>query len=309
MSKVLISPRSLTRDGHPSLDLLKEAGYEVVFCTPGKQPTEEELIRLLPGCIGFLAGVEKITAKALDAAQGLKVISRNGSGIDNIDLEAAERLGITICKTEGANAKGVAELTIGLMYALVRLIPLHDRTMKSERWERKKGIEIEGRTLGLVGCGQIGKEVALRALGVGMKVTAFRRHPDRSFAPSDSFRWGSFEEVIEDSDVISLHRPASPSGNPVIDGGVISRMKKGVYLINTSRASLIEDASVLEALDGGHVAGFATDVYEKEPPDDYSIVHHECVIATPHLGGYTDESVDRATTAAVENIINTLKAK
>ena len=309
MSKVLISPRSLTRDGHPSLDLLKEAGYEVVFCTPGKQPTEEELIRLLPGCVGFLAGVEKITAKALDAAQGLRVISRNGSGIDNIDLEAAERLGITICKTEGANAKGVAELTIGLMYALVRLIPLHDRTMKSERWERKKGIELEGRTLGLVGCGQIGKEVALRALGVGMKVTAFRRHPDRSFAPSDSFRWGSFEEVIEESDVISLHRPASPSGKPVIDGGVISRMKKGVCLINTSRASLIEDASVLEALDRGHVAGFATDVYEKEPPDDYSIVHHERVIATPHLGGYTDESVDRATTAAVENIINTLKAK
>ncbi len=309
MSKVLISPRSLTRDGHPSLDLLREAGYEVVFCTPGKQPTEEELIRLLPGCVGFLAGVEKITAKALDAAKGLKVISRNGSGIDNIDLEAAERLGITICKTEGANAKGVAELTVGLMFALVRLIPLHDRTMKSERWERKKGIELEGCTLGLLGCGQIGKEVALRALGVGMKVAAFRRHPDLSFAPSDSFSWGSFDEVIEKSDMISLHRPASPSGKPVIDEGAILKMKKGVYLINTSRASLLEDASVLKALDDGHIAGFATDVYDKEPPDDYSLVHHERVIATPHLGGYTDESVDRATTAAVENIINTLKAK
>jgi len=309
MSKVLVSPRSLTRDGHPSLDLLKQAGYEVVFCTPGKQPDEDELLRLLPGCVGFLAGVETISEKALEAATDLKVISRNGTGIDNIDLDAAGRLGITICKTEGANAKGVAELTIGLMYALARFIPLLDGKMKHETWERKKGIELEGRVLGLVGCGQIGKEVALRALGVGMKVTAFRRHPDRSFAPSDRFSWGSFEEVIEKSDVISLHRPASPSGEPVVDAGVIAKMKRGVYLINTSRASLIDEASALEALDDGHIAGLATDVYVKEPPEDYRLVRHERVIATPHLGGYTSESVDRATTAAVENIINTLKEK
>jgi phosphoglycerate dehydrogenase-like enzyme len=157
MGKVLISPRSLTRDGHPALDLLKEAGHEVVFCTPGKQPSEEELLRLLPGCVGFLAGVETISEKALESAKDLKVISRNGTGVDNIDLEAAERLGIAICKTEGANAKGVAELTIGLMYALARFLPLHDAKMKNETWERKKGIELEGRVLGLVGCGQIGK--------------------------------------------------------------------------------------------------------------------------------------------------------
>jgi D-3-phosphoglycerate dehydrogenase len=151
--------------------------------------------------------------------------------------------------------------------------------------------------------------VALRALGVGMRVAAFRRHPDTSFAPSNRFSWGSFDDVIEKSDVISLHRPASPSGEPVIDQGVISKMKKGVYLINTSRASLIDEASALEALDDGQIAGLATDVYVKEPPEDYRLVRHERVIATPHLGGYTKESVDRATTAAVENIINTLKEK
>ncbi len=309
MGKVLVSPRSLTRDGHPALDLLKEAGHEVVFCTPGKQPDEEELLRILPGCVGYLAGVERISEKALEAAKDLKVISRNGTGIDNIDLNAAERLGITICKTEGANAKGVAELTIGLMYALARLLPLHDGKMKNETWERKKGIELEGRVLGLVGCGQIGKEVALRALGVGMRVTAFRRHPDRSFAPSDRFSWSSFEEVIEKSDVISLHRPASPSREPVVDADVISKMKRGVYLINTSRASLIDEAAAFKALDDGHITGLATDVYVKEPPEDYRLVRHERVIATPHLGGYTSESVDRATKAAVENIINTLKEK
>jgi D-3-phosphoglycerate dehydrogenase len=307
MMKVLISPRSLTRDGHPSFEMLKNAGYEIVLATPGKQPSEEELLEKLPGCIGYLAGVEKISRKVLEAAKGLKVISRNGSGIDNIDQEACARLGITICRTEGANAKGVAELTIAFLFALARWVPFHDGMMKDGEWERKKGMEIEGRTLGLVGCGLIGKQTALRALGLGMRVVAFRRNPDRSFAPSDMFSWVSFEELLGQSDVVSLHLPANPDGEPVITKDVIGKMLRGVYIINTARASLIDEKAVLEALREGHVAGFATDVYIKEPPEDYSLVKHERVIATPHLGGFTVESVDRATVGAVENIINTLK--
>jgi len=293
MNKVLITPRSLTRDGHPSLDKLRDAGYEILFATAGKQPSEDELIEKLPGCIGYLAGVERISARALEAAKDLKVISRNGSGVDNIDLDTAKKLGITVCKTEGANAKGVAELAIGLMFALV--------------WERRKGIELEGRTLGLVGCGQIGKETAVRALGLGMNVIAYRRHPDRSFTPSDRFEWISFEELIQKSDIISLHRPADPSGKPIISKAVIGNMKKGVFIINTARASLVDEKEVLEGLESGRIAGFATDVYTSEPPEDFKLLKHDRVIATPHLGGFTKESVDRATTEAVENIIKTLK--
>lgn len=308
MKKVLVTPRSLTRDGHPSLQMLTEAGYELVYATPGKQPTEEELLEKLPGCIAYLAGVEKITKAALDAAKDLKVISRNGSGVDNIDLETARRLGIAICKTEGANAKGVAELTIGLIFALVRFIPFHDARMKSEVWERRKGIELEGRTLGLIGCGQIGKETAVRALGLGMNVMAYRRHPDHAFTPSDRFEWISYDELIQRSDIISLHRPADPSGKPVIDRESISRMKKGVFIVNTARAGLVDENAVLEGLENGRIAGFATDVYQTEPPEDFALVKHNRVIATPHLGGFTKESVDRATTEAVENIIKTLEA-
>ncbi len=306
MNKVLITPRSLTRDGHPSLDMLRDAGYEIVYATAGKQPSEDELIEKLPGCIGYLAGVEKISAKALEAATDLKVISRNGSGIDNIDLDAAKRLGITICKTEGANARGVAELTVGFIFALVRFIPFHDAKMKDEAWERRKGIELDGRAFGLIGCGQIGKETAVRALGLGMNVAAFRRHPDHSFAPSDRFEWTSFDELVQGSDIISLHRPANPSGEPVIDQAAIGKMKKGVFIINTARASLIDEKAVLEGLESGWIAGFATDVYSHEPPDDFNLVKHNRVIATPHLGGFTGESVDRATRGAVENIISTL---
>jgi D-3-phosphoglycerate dehydrogenase len=307
MDKVLITPRSLTRDGHPSLDLLKKAGCDLVFSTPGKQPDEGELIGLLPGCVGYLAGVETISAKALEAAADLKVISRNGSGIDNIDLEAAERLGITIRKTEGANAKGVAELTIGLMFALARFIPFHDGKMKAHIWERRKGLELEGRTLGLIGCGQIGKETAVRALGLGMEVLAYRRNPDRSFSPSDRFSWVQLNELLARSDVISLHRPANPDGTPVVTEELIGRMKSGVLLINTARASLLDERALLEALNRGTVAGVATDVYIKEPPEDYALIAHDRVIATPHLGGFTEESVDRATTEAVHNIIEILK--
>jgi phosphoglycerate dehydrogenase-like enzyme len=307
MNKVLITPRSLSRDGHPSLDLLKDAGYEIVFGTPGKQPTEDELIEKLPGCAGYLAGVEKVSAKALDAADVLKVISRNGSGVDNIDLEAAGKKEIAVCRTEGANAKGVAELTIGLMFSLARFIPHHDGVLKSEGWERRKGVELEGRTLGLIGCGMIGQEVALRALGVGMKVLAYRRHPDRGFQPSDDFRWAGQDELFAQSDVVSLHRPANPDGTPVVTAGVLGKMKRGACLINTARASLIDEKAVSAALDDGRLAGIATDVYEKEPPEDYTLAKHDRVIATPHLGGYTVESVDRATLAAVQNIIDTLK--
>jgi D-3-phosphoglycerate dehydrogenase len=309
MAKVLVTPRSLTRSGHPSLDLLRQAGHEVVFCTPGRQPTEDELVGLLPGCIGYLAGVEKVSAKALEAADILKVISRNGSGVDNIDLQAARARGIAVCAAEGANAKGVAELTIALMYALARAVALHDRRLKEQAWERWRGFELEGRTLGLIGCGRIGEETAKRALGIGMNVLAYRRNPDKDFAPSDRFRWAPLEEVIGEADVISLHRPASPDGSAIITEEVLTRMKSGALLINTARGSLIDDRAVLAALEEGRLAGVATDVWEQEPPEEYSLARHERVIATPHIGAYTEESVERATVAAVRNIIDTLAEK
>jgi len=306
MPKILITPRSLSKNGHPALKRLEEAGFELIYGPRGKQPTEEELLELLPECVGYLAGVEKVSAIVLENATDLKVISRNGTGIDSIDREAAERLHVRICKTEGANARGVAELTIGLLFSLVRSIPLSNERMKQKTWERKRGIELEGRLLGLWGCGQIGQEVATIACGMGMRVIAFRRHPDESFRPSNNFNYSSIEELISKSDIISLHRPAEPDGSPIITESVIKKMKKGVYLINTARASLIDEKAVLQALNEGKIAGLGVDVYTEEPPKQYDLVKHERVIATPHLGGYTDESVDRATNAAVDNLLRYL---
>jgi phosphoglycerate dehydrogenase-like enzyme len=305
MKRVLVTPRSLTRDGDPALHLLTLAGYEIVTCTPGKQPDEEALMALLPGCAGYLAGVEPVSARVLENAGALKVISRYGTGIDNIDVEAAERLKIRICRTRGANARGVAELTLGLIFALFRSIPFSDGNLKNGRWERRPGIELENRILGIVGSGEIGKKTALLATGVGMKVIAYDPFPDNTFS-LEGFGFGSLDEVYRQADVLSLHCPPLDGGKPLIDENAVSRMKKGVYLVNTARASLVDLDAIWAGLQREKISGVALDVFEKEPPPASMLIRDPRVIATPHIGGYTSESVSKTARQAVQNILDTL---
>jgi len=304
MNKILVTPRSLTKNGHPALRSFKDAGFEVIFCSPGIQPSENELMDLLPDCIGYLAGVEKVSASVLKAASKLKAISRNGVGLDNIDLVAAEKLGIKVYPTIGANSRGVAELTVGLIFALVRSIPFCDAFLKSGKWERRKGIELEGRTIGLIGCGMIGKFVTQMALGLGMKVRAYDMYPDSSFNPSDNFRYVSFDEILKESDIISLHCPASEDGTPIINKDNIDIIKNGAYVINASRASLIDKQTILAVLDKNAISGLATDVFDEEPPSSNDkLVAHNKVIVTPHIGAFTEESILKATEGAVESLL------
>jgi len=305
--KILVTPRSLTRDGHPALEELTDAGYELVFSTPGCFPTEEELLKLLPGCAGYLAGVERISARVLDAAADLKVISRNGTGVDSIDLAAAERNGIRVLRAEGANARGVAELTFAHILALVRSVPLADGAMKAGKWERRKGVELEDRTLGIIGCGRIGRLVAEFAMALGMKVLAFDPYPSADFAPGGAFEYAGLEDVLSRADIISLHCPARADGAALIDRPAIAMMKNGVYIVNTARGGLLDREAVLEALESGRVAGVALDAFESEPPEDWRLVKDSRAVTTPHVGGYTAESVDRAVSAAVDNLLDALK--
>ena len=305
-NKILITPRSLTANGHPALQKLREAGYVTVFCEPGRQPSESELLGLVPDCVGYLAGVEKITARVIDAARQLKVISRNGTGVENIDAAACAAKNIRICRAQGANARGVAELTMALMLALVRSIPSSDKTIKAGGWERHIGLELAGRTLGLIGCGKIGKIVARLATAFDMNVMAYDQFPDSSFGLSN-FRYADFEAVIGSADILSLHCPPLKDGAPVLDAAAIGRLKKGVYLINTARAGLLNENAVLAALESGRIAGLALDVFAEEPPRDLRLLKHDRVIATAHIGGFTQESVDRAVGVAVDNLLNALK--
>ena len=307
MKKILVTPRSLTKDGDPALDLMTGEGFEIVFSTPGTMPQENELIKLLPGCVGYLAGVEPITAAVLESAVDLKVISRNGTGINTIDLQTAQRLNIEILRAEGANARGVAELTLGVILSLIRSIPFSDASMKRENWERRKGLELQGRILGLIGCGKIGQLVCRLALAFGMKVLAYDAFPDQKFSPGPGFRFADLEAVLAKSEIISFHCPEQPDGRPILDRERMDCIQPGVYVVNTARASLIDEAAILDSLREGRVAGLALDVFDREPPDASLLLSDDRVIATPHIGGYTTESVSRATLAAVENLLKFFK--
>ncbi|MFN0125907.1 MAG: phosphoglycerate dehydrogenase [Verrucomicrobiales bacterium] len=301
---ILVTPRSVTRDGHPSLDQLRAAGFQVLFCRPGVAPDEEELRSLLPGCVGYLAGIERINARALETADRLRVISRNGTGTDAIDFSATDRLGITVLRAEGANARGVAELTIAHLLALARGIPAADAAIKSGGWSRPAvGMELEGRTLGLVGCGRVGQLVAQLALGLGLHVHAFDPKPSQDLPADPAFRLVSFEQLLADSDWISLHCPPAADGRPIIDAAALTRLKPGAFLLNTARHELVDPDAALDALKDGRLAGLAIDVFDTEPPTDRRLASHPRVVATPHLGGYTRESIDRAMTQAAENLI------
>lgn len=303
--KIAVTPRSLSGAGNPALSMLTDRGYEIVYPAPGKTPSEDELLRTVPGCVGWLAGVEPITPKVLSAARGLKVISRNGTGVDNIDLGAANANGIVVERAMGANARGVAELAITLMLSAFRSVPWSSHHLQKGDWQRRIGIEAQGRTLLVIGCGAIGREVADLALGLGMWVTGYDPMPSNSFA-RPGFRFASLDEALGTADAISFHCP--PADRPILDAAMLAKLKRGVVIINTARAELIDDDAMLAALESGQVAGLATDVFRKEPPELSPLLMHERVILTPHAGGFTEESVDRATRAAVDNLLRVLEA-
>lgn len=302
--KIAVTPRSLSRSGHPALEALRQAGYEVLFPTPGVQPSPEEIEMFLPGCAGYLAGVEPISGTVLARCPSLKVISRNGVGVDNIDLQAARNLGIQVLVAEGANAQGVAELALALILCGVRFVPWSDRMLKGGKWSRKQGYEVQGRLLGLVGCGQIGQRLARMALGLGMIVRAYDPYPDAGFAPEGDFAFTDLPSLLSAADVLSLHCPAGD--RPLIDARSISLLKGGTFLVNTARAALIDEAAVLAGLESGKLMGYATDVYPQEPPAPSDLLRHDMVICTPHAGGLTQESVQRATQVAVDNLLSVL---
>jgi D-3-phosphoglycerate dehydrogenase len=301
VSKVYIGSRTLTLNGHPALQRLKNAGLELIFGPPGKQPTEEDQLKALPECIAYLAGTEKISEKVLKTAKYLKVISRNGVGTENIDVKTAKALGITVTITPGSNAQGVAELTISLMLAAVRSIPNQNRDLKKGQWNRFKGIEIEGKTLGIIGCGNIGKRVTKMALGLGMKVLGFDLCADQSFNPSNDFKYVNLSDIFKFSDIISLHAP--PGDKPIIDKKALSMMKSGVCIINTARGEVVDELELVKALNLNRVQYYATDVYRNEPPEVDDLISHPRTICTPHIGAYTEESINRAVEAAIDNIL------
>lgn len=281
MNGILVTPRSLTTGHHSALDRIAGAGYRLVLGPAGRLPDEDDRLALLPGCVGWLAGIERISARVLEAVPSLRVISRNGTGTDAIDLAAAARSGVRVLRAEGANANGVAELAVALMLAAARSVPEQAASPCGGAWRRCQGLELAGRTVGLVGCGAIGRRLARILTGFGAEVLGFDLCPDRQFFPGSGFAWAALDQVLARADIVSLHCPPPADGRPLLDAA---------------------------ALEGGRLGWYATDVFRTEPPGLILLLSHPRVVATPHVGGFAAESVARATSAAVDNLLAALAA-
>jgi D-3-phosphoglycerate dehydrogenase len=233
-----------------------------------------------------------VNAKLIDGAPKLRVIGRAGVGVDNVDAEAATRKGIVVMNTPGANAVAVAEHTIGLMLSLARFIPKADHSTRAGKWEKKslQGTELRGKTLGIIGLGRVGVEVARRAKAFGVKVLAYDPFVSQQLARDLEIDLTGLDSLYAASDYISLHVGLTPQTAGMINAGSIAKMKKGVRLVNCARGELIDDAALVAALNSGQVAGAALDVFTQEPPKESALLSAPNVIATPHIAGSTNEA-------------------
>lgn len=303
--KILVTPRSISKNGHPELSQLTEAGYEVLLPFPGEQPSEEQLLSVIGDCSGYLAGVEKVSKKVLDNAPLLRVVSRNGVGIDNIDLVSAGEHGIKVIGTPGANSQGVAELALALLLSSARGIVAGTNSIKGGGWVRSKGLEMQGKTLGIIGCGNIGQRLAKMAIGIGMLVIGYDMYQSVELEHLPGFSFAPMDEILVSSDVISLHCP--PKETPLVDKPFLGQVKRGIIIINTARSQLVDMEAMYEALENGTVNHYAVDAFDSEPPALNKLLLHERVTLSPHIGGFTEESIQRATSFAVANILKILK--
>ena len=305
--RVLVTPRSLTSSPHPAIQSLAAQGFEVVMSPAGELPGEAELLRLLPGCAGWIAGVEPVSAAVIAGATDLRVISRNGTGTDNLPIEAVRERGITLRTAGGANAAGVAELAIGLMFSGLRHIPAADAGIKAGRWPRRPGREIRGCTIGVIGCGAIGREVARLCAGFGAQVLGFDPMRPQG-VPAERFAWAELAAIFARADILTLHCPAQEDGSPLVGSAELAAMPAGGIIVNTARASLVDEDAIIQALDAGHLTIYATDVFAEEPPRSLVLAGHSGVVATSHIGALTRESVGRSTEVAVANLVESLLA-
>lgn len=306
--KILVTPTSFFNDYNAVAIEKLENFADTIIKNPYSRPLQpEEILDLLRDVDGYIAGLDYITADVINKApKELKVISRYGAGVDRVDIDAARKRGITVTNTPGVNSQAVCELAFALMLSLSRSITKLDASVRRGEWPRSVGIELYGKTLGIIGLGAIGKKLAKKAIAFGMTVIAYDPYFDHEFANRHKIAQGSFYEVLETSDYISLHLPLTEQTKHIINEDNIKRIKKGAIIINTARGGLIDERAVAKALDEKRIGGLGIDVYEKEPVTDSVLLNKENVIMTPHTGAHTKEAIARMGMLAVDNLIQEL---
>jgi len=311
--KILITPRSFKAYKEKAYPLLEAKGYEIIENTASRTFSEEEIIALARDeVVGIIVGVDPLSAKVLEQCKNLKAVSKYGVGMDNIDLDKLRSLGIKVNNAVGTNSISVAETAIVLMFSITRNLYTTLSSVKNGGWSRVIGYEMTNKNLGLIGGGQIGKEVAKRARGLEMNVTIYDPYfnDDNFLSKYDVGMVASLNEIYSNSDIISLHVPVTPETKGIIGKEAFATMKDSAFLINTSRGELIDEVALYDALYNKKIAGAALDVFSCEPPaKDEKLLQLDNFILTSHIGAYTHEAVERMVTVSTYNLLKMLESE
>lgn len=307
--KVLITPRSFEHIKDKFLELLKDAEIEVVMNPYGRVIKEDEMVELIKDMDGIIVGIDPITKRVIDNASKLKVISKYGVGVDNIDLESAKERNIVVTNTPNANSNAVAELTVGLIISVLRNIPLSDRRVREKKWDRFIGYELYGKTLGVIGTGSIGKRVIKLLRGFDLNIFCYDKFPDYEWAEKENVKYVNFDELLKRSDIITIHIPLTEETRHLISERELSLMKKTAIIINTSRGGIINERDLYKFLKEGKIYGAGLDVLEDEPPQNSPLIELDNVVITSHIGSHTQESIENMAFMAIDNLISVLKGK
>lgn len=287
---------------------LDRLGCELLRNPYGRTLTEDEMCELCRDVDGVVVGIDPISTRVMREAKYLKGISKYGAGTDNIDLDTAGELGIPIKTASGANSISVAELTVGLLICLCRHIPYSVISTKNGEWSRRVGHEVKGSTVGLVGCGSIGREVAKRISALGANILIYDTvGVNHGFLQACRGEQVDLRTLLTESDIVSLHCPSTHQTSKLINRDTIALMKDGAMLINTARGDLIDEEALYEALITGKLGGAAQDVFSSEPPErGHKLLTLDNFILTAHIGAFTREAVIRMANMAVANMAELL---
>ena len=310
MKTVLVTARMFGHISEEAFDVFHEKGIKIAP-NPyrGSGLNEDQLIELLPGVDVLLTGVDKVTEKVIERGDQLIGISKFGAGIDNIDVDAATRHGIIVTKTPGTNANAVADHAFALMLSVARKVNFAYSKIKNGEWPKLVSGEVWGKNLGLIGLGKIGQAVALRAKGFNMQILAYEPKPDSKFISENDIQLATLDQVLSDSDYISLHVPHNKQTDKLISDNEFQIMKPDAVIINTARGGVVDEVALYRALTDKGIAGAGLDVFEVEPPGDSPLLALDNFVATPHMGMFSKEAIQETEKLSAQNAIDVLEGK
>jgi D-3-phosphoglycerate dehydrogenase len=301
--KVLITPRSFAKVDKTPMEMLKEQGVEIALNPYGRIMTKEEMMDAIREVDGIVVGVDPLDRDVLSEARNLKVISKYGVGTDNIDLRYAEEKGIKVTVTAGANTDAVADYTVALMLGAARRLVQIDRECRKSNWNKFTAVDIWGKTLGLIGMGNIGRAVAARAKGFNMKILSYDLQQAPEYALANGILYTGLQQILEESDFISLHLPLTDQTRHIIGKKELASMKSTAVIVNTARGGLIHEDALYEALRNKQIWGAGIDVFEDEPPRNQGFFDLDNIVISSHSAASTHSAVDNMGLMAATNLL------